>query len=403
MTTVRAPIGQASRQLLLVGDRFDAVGARMGVHAVILSWIGFVVGIVVLLSTTLSVIGTLVVPRAVDSMISRVSDNAVDMCFLFCTKPVRSFTRRDRILAWQAPAGLLLRLGIWISLLVLGYALVLLPAVSGHAWRAFSEAGSSMFTLGYSAPTNSSSTVVDYIAAYTGLVVVGLQIGYLPTLYAAFNRRETEVTLLISRAGVPAWGPEILARTRWGIYSGDSRPELGELFDHWERWSAEVAESHTTYLTLARLRSPRPLSHWVTALLAVLDSAAMHLSLSPDSEPKIAARLCLRMGFTALRQVAMSMRLPTNEDPHPDDPIELTYEQFSDAVLMLRDIGYPIEVSTKQAWQNFKGWRVNYETTAYALARLLDAPPVLWSGTRRWPSEPMNPIRPTNRRRTDQG
>ena len=32
------------------------------------------------------------------------------------------------------------------------------------------------------------------------MIVVALQIGYLPTLYSAFNRRETEVALLVSRA-----------------------------------------------------------------------------------------------------------------------------------------------------------------------------------------------------------
>jgi hypothetical protein len=258
-----------------------------------------------------------------------------------------------------------------------------------------------MFTLGYSPPTNSSSTVVDYFAAYAGLVVVGLQIGYLPTLYAAFNRRETEVTLLVSRAGVPAWGPEILARTKWGIFDGDSRPVLTELFDRWERWAAEVAESHTTYLTLARLRSPRSLSHWLTSLISVMDAAALHLSLTPSSEPKFAPRLCLRMGFTSLQQIAASMRLPTAREASPDDPISLTYEEFAAAVEMLRELNYPIEVSTEEAWPSFKGWRVNYEATAYALARALDAPPAPWSGGRRWPSEPINPIRPADRPAAD--
>jgi len=96
----------------------------------------------------------------------------------------------------------------------------------------------------------------------------------------------------------------------------------------------------------------------------------------------------LRMGFTALRQVAATMRLPIEEDPHPDDPLALTYADFSAAVEMLRDVGYPIEVSTEQALPQFSGWRVNYEATAYALARLLDAPPAPWSGERRWPSQP---------------
>jgi hypothetical protein len=362
-----------------------------------LQWFGFAAGIAVLLGTASSVVGTLVVPRSIDSRISHRCEHTVDLAFVLATSRVHDFLRRDRILAWQGPIALLLRLAVWIGLLVLGYALVLLPAVSGSPTHAFNEAGSSMFTLGYAAPTNTSSSAIDYIAAYTGLVVVGLQVGYLPTLYAAFNRRETLVTLLTSRAGVPAWGPEILARTRWGIYDGDTRPILHELFDAWEHWSAEVAESHTTNLTLVRLRSPRPLSHWLTSILAVMDAAALHLSLAPASEPKQSARLCLRMGFIALNQIARTMRLPIDEDPDPDTPISITDEQFAAAVDMLRTLNYPIERPTDQAWPNFHGWRANYDTTALALARALDAPPALWSGDRRWPATPIPPQRPPSR------
>jgi hypothetical protein len=363
----------------------------------VLRWVGFVAGIAVLAGTAASVVGTLVVPRGIDSRISRACERAVNAGFALITKPTRSYVLRDRILAWHAPATLLLRLAAWIGLLVFGYALVLLPLVPGHISHSFSEAGSSMFTLGYSKPTNTTSSVVDYVAAFAGLVVVGLQIGYLPAMYAAFNRREAEVTLLVSRAGVPAWGPEILARTRWGIYEGDTRPVLNELFDRWERWSAELAESHTTYLTLVRLRSPRPLSHWLTSVVAVMDAAALHLSLAPDLEPKVAARLCLRMGFTALRQIAATMRFPVDEDPDPDEPISVTYEEFASAVEMLRSLNYPIQVSTEDAWPHFRGWRVNYEAVAYALGYAVDAPPALWSGDRRWPSEPISPRRPVTR------
>jgi hypothetical protein len=362
-----------------------------------LRWFGFAAGLVILLGTAISVVGTLVVPRGIDSRISRATDNAVDTAFVLVTKRVRDFLVRDRILAWQGPIALLVRLAVWTALLVIGYGLVLLPVVTDTLAHPFSEAGSSIFTLGYAAPQNTSSTMIDYVAAYTGLVVVGLQVGYLPTLYAAFNRRETLVTLLTSRAGVPAWGPEILARTRWGIYDGDTRPVLHELFDAWERWSAEVAESHTTYLTLVRFRSPRPLSHWLTSVLAVMDAAALHLALAPASEPKQSTRLCLRMGFVALNQIARTMRLPAIDDADPDTPISISYDEFAQAVDMLHSLNYPIERSTEQAWPHFRGWRANYDRTALSLALALDAPPALWSGPRRWPAEPMPPQRPASR------
>jgi hypothetical protein len=358
------------------------------------AWIGFAVGLMMVLSTLMSVAGTLVVPRAVNSPVSRFVEWFLDRAFLSVAKRIRAFERKDRILAWQAPLSLLIRLAVWLGLLLVGFALLLLPSLKGHLGQAFFEAGSSMFTLGYAAPSTGDGTTLEYLAAFTGLVVIGLQVGYLPTLYSAFNKRETEVTLLGSRAGVPAWGPEILARSRWGIQDGDIATILEALFFSWERWAAEVAESHTTYLTLVRFRSPRPLSHWLTSLIAVMDAAALHLALAPSREPKLAARLALRMGFVALGQIARTMRLPVPEEPDPDTPISLSYNDFRLATAMLRELDYPTDRSDEEAWPHFRGWRANYDSTALLLAKQLDAPPALWTGPRRWPSTPMTPLRP---------
>ena len=270
-------------------------------HLMVVTWVGFAVGLLLVMSTLMSVAGTLVVPRAVNSPISRMVEWLLDIAFLFMARRVRSFGRRDRILAWQAPLSLLIRLAVWLGLLILGYALLLLPSLKGHLGQAFSESGSSIFTLGYAVPASGDSTTLEYLAAFTGLVVIGLQVGYLPTLYAAFNKRETEVTLLASRAGVPSWGPELLARTRWGIRDGNIAPVLETLFFSWERWAAEVAESHTTYLALARFRSPHPLSHWLTSLIAVMDAAALHLSLAPSSRTQTGAAARASDGLRRLR------------------------------------------------------------------------------------------------------
>ncbi|MGC2676246.1 MAG: hypothetical protein WA415_09600 [Mycobacterium sp.] len=360
----------------------------------VVTWVGFAVGLLLVMSTLMSVAGTLVVPRAVNSPISRMVEWLLDIAFLFMARRVRSFGRRDRILAWQAPLSLLIRLAVWLGLLILGYALLLLPSLKGLLGQAFSEAGSSIFTLGYAVPASGDSTTLEYLAAFTGLVVIGLQVGYPPTLYAAFNKRETEVTLLASRAGVPSWGPELLVRTRWGIRDGNIAPVLETLFFSWERWAAEVAESHTTYLALARFRSPHPLSHWLTSLIAVMDAAALHLSLAPSVEPKQAPRLALRMGFVALDQIARTMGQPVPGEPEADTPVSLTYDDFRHASAMLREVDYPVDRSDDEAWPHFRGWRANYDATALLLAKQLDAPPALWTGTRRWPSTPIAPRRP---------
>ncbi|GAC1374153.1 MAG: hypothetical protein NVSMB43_12400 [Pseudarthrobacter sp.] len=360
-------------------------------------WIGFSAGALILVWTWTSVIGTLIVPRRHKDRLSEAADLITKGFFEVARRPVRTYRRLDALLAWQAPMSLFIRLGMWMALFFLSYALMLLPFVQGQPGHAFSEAGSALFTLGYAAPDGPVNTLLVYLASFTGLVVIALQIGYLPTLYAAFNRRESQVTLLVSRAGSPAWGPELLVRTRFGLATVDTTAELGTIYATWEQWAAEVAESHSTYLTLCTLRSPLPDSNWLTALLSVMDSAALQLSLSPGIAPTLRARLLIRMGFSCLNQIARALSIPVEEDVDPDGETRLEFAEFNEAVEMLRSVGYPVEHSAEQAWPHFRGWRLNYESVAYRLAYAIDAPPALWSGTRRLLTAQIPPHRPANR------
>jgi hypothetical protein len=352
-----------------------------------------VLGLAVIAFTTVSVLRTLIIPRASLGRIGRVVDTAVDKVFVVLTARVRDYEHRDTILAGQAAVYLLSLLATWLVAYLLGFGLVLWPSTHSITW-AFRESGSSLFTLGFVAAGGNGSTVVDVIEAGLGLFVIAAQIGYLPTLYAAFNRRETEVTLLGARAGSPPWGPELLARTKWGIY-GD-RDDLPAFYALWERWSADLAESHANYPVLMRFRSPQPMSSWLVGLLAVMDSAALLLSLAP-SRDRIEPRLCLRMGFTALRQMGSAVGYAVDDDPDPDADLQLTYEEFADGVQRLADVGFEMERDAQEAWPHFRGWRANYESIAYSLAYATDAVPALWSGPRRWAHEPIAPIRPANR------
>src|SRR5215813_2186681 len=319
-------------------------------------WIAATVGIVLVLTTWTSVVGTLIVPRPVRSWLTRWVDRTVNRAFRLVTSAIPEYRRRDRVLATQAAAIL--------------------------------------FTLGFAVPAGGAPSAIVTAAGATGLVIVTLQIAYLPTLYAAFNRRETEVALLNARSGVPSWGPELLARTHYALGSGVSTIDtLPDLYARWEVWAADVAESHTTYLPLVRFRSPRPLSSWVTALLAVLDSAALFLALSPKAAPTVPARLCLRAGFLCFNQIAQAMGVKVPEEPDPHRGISLTYQEFLDAIDRMRKLDFPIERDPAEAWTDFVGWRVNYEQAAYA-----HAVPALWSGARRPPTPAIPPLRPARGR-----
>ena len=354
-----------------------------------------VVGGLLVLTSVSSVTATLIVSRSVRSRLTRWVDRAVDWTYQLLVARAADFRRRDRILATQAAAILLAQLAAWLLVAYLGFALLLWPFATRGVVSAFVDAGSSMFTLGFAVPAGAAPAVIVFLAAAVGLVIVTLQIAYLPTLYGAFNRRETEVALLNARAGVPSWGPELLARTHYALGSGVSTLDtMPDLYTQWERWAADVTESHTTYLPLVRFRSPTPLSSWVTALLAVLDSAALILTLSPDSAPVVPARLCLRSGFLCFNRIARAMGFEIPEEADPEAGISLTYAEFLEGVARMSEVGFPVERTPEEAWPEFVGWRVNYERAAYAVAAAVYAVPAKWSGPRRHEATSMAPIRP---------
>ncbi len=355
-----------------------------------------VAGGLLVLAAWASVTGTLIVSRSVSGWLTRGVDRIVNGAFGLATSPIDDYRRRDRLLATQPAAILLTQLAAWLGISYIGFALLLWPFATRGLASAFTDAGSSLFTLGFAEPAGAAPSAIVFLASATGLVIVTLQIAYLPTLYSAFNRRETEVALLNARAGVPSWGPELLARTHYALGTGMSTLDtMPDLYAQWERWSADIAESHTTYLPLVRFRSPLPLSSWVTALLAVLDSAALFLALSPGSAPAVPARLCLRGGFLCFGRIARAMGIAVPEEQGPEGGgISLTYEEFLDAVARMREVGFKIERDPAEAWPDFVGWRINYEQAAYAVAYAVDAVPAKWSGPRRHPTPPIPPIRP---------
>jgi len=325
-------------------------------------------GALLVLGTVVSVVGTVIVPRKSGSRLTRLVASVVNRIFALIVWPVASYRWRDRIMAGQGAVILLGQLAVWLGSFYVGYALLIWPVTR--------------------------SAILD-TAAMAGLITVTLQIAYLPALYAAFNRRENEITLLNSRAGSPSWGPELLARTHYALGSGTSAlATLPDFYNEWERWAADITESHVTYLPLVWFRSPSYEASWVTSLLAVLDSAALYLSLCPQAAPAVPARLCLRSGLLCFSEVARSMGIKVPAEPAPDAVISLTYAEFLDAVGRLREVNFPIERQPQAAWPHFVGWRVNYEQAAYAIAAAIDAVPALWSGPRRHPVEPMPPLRP---------
>jgi hypothetical protein len=352
------------------------------------------VGLVIVAITWASMVATLVTPRGRSpfQLVGGTVARSTRRLIVAISRLAKRFEIKDSILATIGPLALLAQLVAFLSLFLIGYTLAMWP-YAGRISVAVREAGSSMFTVGLAHVAGQSNDVLVILAAATGAVAIALQIGYLPAIYQAFNRRESLVTLMEARAGLPAWGPELIARHLL-VQTLDALPGL---YHDWEQWAAEVSESHTSYPVLLYFRSPEPWYSWVLALLAVLDACAMQLALTPSTAPS-EARMCLRMGFTCLRRIASTLRWTFDPDPLPDGPITLTFEEFEYAVDVLVGVGFATERTAAEAWPHFRGWRVNYESIAYRLADRVVAPHAPWSGERRHLDESLQmPVRPPHR------
>jgi hypothetical protein len=337
----------------------------------------FIAGLAVVLATFGSAVRTVVLPRAIPSKLTRWV--FLTMRFLFRLRAGRmaSYERRDRIMALYAPVSLLMTLLVWVTLVLLGYAAMYWGLGGRSVREAITLSGSSIYTLGFVTPGDLPSTIMAFTEAGLGLVLLALLITYLPSLYNSFSRREQAVSMLEVRAGSPPSGAEMIER--FARIKGIE--ELNEVWKQWELWFVDVEETHTSFPALTFFRSPQPNQSWVTAAGAVLDGASLRASTldlprDPDCE------LCIRAGYIALRRIATFFRIPYDPDPRPDDPISIMRDEYDDVYDRLVAQGIPVKIDRDQAWRDFAGWRVNYDTVLLALAVLTDAPVAPWSSDR---------------------
>jgi voltage-gated potassium channel Kch len=193
---------------------------------------------------------------------------------------------REQIYSIYGPVSLLLLLALWASLLVTGFALFYFAMGSPFAdalnlhGRALSNfgtdlyvSGTTLFTLGLGdvTPTRHLVRAIVVAESGTGLGFVALVIGYVPVIYTAFSHREVSVAMLDGRAGSPPSATELLRRH---AYEG-GESELIALLAEWERWSAEILESHISYPLLCYYRSQHDNQSWLSALVAILDTCAL--------------------------------------------------------------------------------------------------------------------------------
>jgi hypothetical protein len=337
--------------------------------------------IAALLSTFLSILRTVVLPRGVPARLARVTFLGVQALLLLrlrVSSRREDYATRDRVLSLQGPLGVFGQLLVWASLLLICFAALFwsLGEAGGLAHsvaHAFELSGSSMLTLGTEAPRGLAAQLLGFAAAGVGLVLLALVITYLPSLYGAFSQREALISKLVVRAGAPPTGARLLVRS-WELGRFD---ELEEVWDGWEDWFVDLGESHTTFPLLGFFRSSHPNNHWVLATEAVLDGASLMLTAC-DVPRQSRTELCLEAGVQALTMIADFLTIayaPPDDEPE----ILLARTTFDAGCDEMADRGVPMRGDRDAVWKDFRRARARYEPLLTMLGRMTDAPRSDWS------------------------
>jgi hypothetical protein len=291
---------------------------------------------------------------------------------------MKSRARREVFLSFYGPVSLVFLLSVWAVGLILGFTLLHeslgTPMKIDEGGRGFLTylyfSGSSFFTFGVGDVLARGWTgrALTILEGGIGLGFLTIVIGYLPVLYQAFSRRELNISLLDARAGSPCTAAELLIRH----YDGDVFVELSAFLRDWERWSAELLESHLSYPVLAYYRSQHSNQSWLAALTTILDVSAL-VMVGVDGVPEYQARLTFAMARHAVVDIAHVFNTSPHE-PHLDrlPPNELG---------RLRDILASHGISTqsgKTADDKLRALRRMYEPYVHALSTYLLMPLPGW-------------------------
>ncbi|MBX3314166.1 MAG: two pore domain potassium channel family protein [Actinobacteria bacterium] len=202
---------------------------------------------------------------------------------------LRRDDHRERWLARFGPSSFVGLLVLWVFLEITGWSLVWWGLRNGFddTLSSFSDAwyyaGVVYFSVGFGdiVPVGGVLRVLTVLGAMSGLATLGLVIGFLPTLNAAYSARERQL-LLLDDLGESRITPISLVQAL--VDQRREAERLWSTFDQWSAWCADVYDSHTSLPMLMWFRSKHPGNSWITGLGVVADAAAASVALVPDTE-----------------------------------------------------------------------------------------------------------------------
>jgi hypothetical protein len=352
------------------------------------------------LATILGILGTIVIVGSiVDSMLvarskkSRLA-SVIGSFVLFVAKaPLRvlpSYGWRDRWLCGVAPVAMLLQLAIYGVLLIVTLGLWIFGVTDLSLGNSLYQSGSTFTTLGIVEPVNVPSTIITFVAAFLGLVVIAVFIGYLLALLGMYSDRETMISRLSADAGDPAWGPQILLRgAALGRTPSETIPS-----SEWNNWMTQVRTNTLTNPGLAMFRSSSPHRHWVIAIQAMLDATSLKMAIAPKAatpdDVQLLSSGIVTLGILNRRTVHnwstedAVLKILSGKADRADSPTEslLADDEWKLGWDALCQMGVARSSTERSVKPMFLQLRELYAADALTLARKLHAVRAPWSGTR---------------------
>lgn len=332
------------------------------------------VGIVGAVWFLASAVRTTVLPRPERVWLTTTSFSVARRLALWASARSSSAAGRHRILGTFAPVVLISLPVVWSVGLFMSFALIFWGWNAGSFAAAVELSGSSLTTLGFIPAPTFVTRMFAILEALFGLALIALLISFLPTLYSTFSRREVAVGRLTTRAGEPPTPREFLVR----LAAIDRLDQVGDRWEEWEQWFVELGETHTTFPALIYFRSARPGRSWLTAAETALDTAALvtSVTLVPSTGQ---AETMIRSGYLALRAIADFYEIEPEDSPKDRTQLSVSELEFNELLDQLVAGGLHIDVDRAQAWDDFAGWRVNYDRALTGLKELVGDVPTHWS------------------------
>jgi ABC-type multidrug transport system fused ATPase/permease subunit len=336
-----------------------------------------IAGIVIVLGVLWEAFETIILPRRVARRfrLTRVFYISTWFPWKAIARNFHSSKRRETFLSFFGPLSLLMLFVLWAVSLIFGFALLYYSAAAGSdpvlatLRTDLYMSGTTFFTLGLGdvTPHTQLERVLAVSESGLGFGFLALVISYLPVIYQAFSRREVNIVLLDARGGSPPTAAEILRR-----HSGeDGKKALQGLLSDWERWSAEILESHVSYPVVSYFRSQHSNESWLAALTAILDVSALLIAAADNActrQARLTFAMC-RHTVVDLSQVFYRTPVHTGHDRLP--PAEMLRLQAA-----LRQAGFHFKEG-EATESKLKELRDMYEPFVRALAKhlYLDLPP----------------------------